>query len=216
MDRLRYPPVVVLTAAIFLAYSFFSCSTGSESTKDLEKYDSYDFADEATFNRPYDETYRAAVASLEDMGFVIATSDERAGEIQGEHEADELRPEERRDAETTDDSGGPIVGILAAIAFAIVMLFVTPGCESEREDASTSPMDENEPERTYIYVVTLSLRSSDPETTTVSLGTARFDYDDGELVRRVDLENKYLNHGLLDRVEAHLNLGPAPSSLPPN
>lgn len=214
MDRLRYPPVVVLTAASFLAYSFSSCATGSESTKELEKYDSYDYADEATFNRSYAETYRAALASVEDLGFVIAISDERAGEIQGESETDELRPEELRTDEVSDDSGGPIVGILAAIAFAIVMLFVSPGCQSESDDVSTGPSIESEPDRTHVYVVTLMLGSPGAEETTVSVVAARFDYEDDEFVARVDLENKYLNHRLFDRIEEHLDRLGTPA-LPP-
>lgn len=205
MERLRYPPVVLLITAVFLAYTFGSCASSSESTKELEKYDSYDYADEATFNRSYDDTYRASMAALERMGFVIAVSDERTGEIQGEYETSELRPEERRLESESDDSGGPIVGILAAIAFAVVMLLVSPGCESESDDVSAGPTVNTEPERTHVYVVTLLLSRADDAATTVSVGAARFDYDDDEFVRRVDLENKYLNHSLFDRIEEGLD-----------
>ena len=210
MHRLRYPPLVVLTAMTFLASTFYSCASSSESTKELEKYDSYDYADEATFNRPYDDTYRAAMAAVEGMGFVVAISDERTGEIQAEFETSKLRPEELRAQEASDGSGGPIVEILAAIAFVLVMLFVSPGCQSESDDGSAGTAVETEPERTHVYVVTLMVRSPEAETTTVSVGAARFDYDDDEFVRRVDLENKYLNHGLFDRIEERLDRDGAP------
>ena len=202
MKKIHHPSAVYLTAVVFVAHSFFSCSSSSEATKELEKYDVYEYADQATFNTPYGKTYRASMASLEDMGFTIAVSDERSGMMQGEQGTRELRPEEDRNVGGSDDAGAGVFAVLVAIVIAVLVIFVGSG--NDQSDDAGDHHYESSPRTDHVYVITLNLRSEGRGTTIVMVGASRFDYEDGDEVRSVILENKYLNHGLFDRIEKRL------------
>jgi hypothetical protein len=206
MNLLIRPPLIVVVVAAFLLRTFISCTPTAESTKELEKYDGYEYADEAVFNRPYERTFRAAIASLEAMGFTIALSDERNGAIQGECETSDRRAEELRQEGLSESSnpGEVVAGVLAAIFVALIMVFVSSGCQADDGDDSVDINISPSPRTTHIYVMTLDLRSDQSGATIVAVGAARFYYEDGMLVSSIDLENKYFNHVLFDRMEAHL------------
>lgn len=201
MRRVPPPALVHTTVVVFLAYTFACCSSSSKTTDGLEKYDGYDYADEASFNRSYEETYRAALGSLEDMGFTITVGDEGSGEIRAEDQRTELRPEEERVTEQSGNSDVGFLEILAAVVLAIVMFFISGDTSTSDEDQSEDWKDEGTPRKDYVYVMTLKVLPAGPESATVTVVASRFDYEDAELVGSKDLENKYLNHRLFDRIE---------------
>jgi hypothetical protein len=192
------PWVVYFVATAFLGYSCCSCASGSEASKALEKYDSYEYADEANFNRSFQETFRAAAASLEEMQFTLTVTDEAAGVIEAEDGREELRPEE----ESGEDSGAGILAFLLLIIVAIFALIV--GGNESSDDQSDSSYEAPTPHKSFVYVVSLDVREDGPEAAIVRVGASRFDYEDADLVASKDLQNKRLNHGLFDRIEEHL------------
>lgn len=211
---MRYPPAsaVYVTTAAFLLYSLSSCASSSRPATELEKYDDYEYADQATFNRPYGETYRAAVASLEKMGFTISLTDENTGELQAEAGTTALRPEETGIAVESDkeESGDGVLAAIVLVLLAIIMFFAGGESDDAMEVATHEPVSRT----VYVYVVALELRALDTESTIITVGASRYDYEGDELVGSVRLENKYLNHSLFDRIEEHLTRSDRPAAQP--
>lgn len=211
---MRYPhaSAVYGTIAAFLLYSLTSCASSSTRATELEKYDAYEYADQATFNRPYAETYRAAVASLEEMGFTITLTDEGTGEIQGEAGTTALRPEETGFVVESEkeESGAGVFAAIVLVLLAIVMFFSGGDSDEATEVVTHEPL----PKKVYVYVVALELQAVGTESTILTVGASRYDYEGDELVGSVSLENKYLNHGLFDRIEANLAGSDQPAMKP--
>ncbi len=212
MTLQKKPSIVCGTLLAFLLYSLTAC-TSSRPATELAKYDSYEYADQASFNRPYRDTYRAAVAALEEMGFTITLTDEPAGSIQAEDGTRELRSEETGritvKEEEDDDGGAGVFAAIVAVLIAIVIFF------SGGDDENDVPMEHTRtrmPQKLHVYVVALAFDRETVESTVVTVGASRYDYEDEDLVGQVTLENKYLNHSLFDRIENHLRQSEQPPS----
>lgn len=194
--------IVSLAAAAFLTWVFAACGSSTRAATELDKYDAYEYADMAEFNRPYQETYRAAIASLEEMGFTITLTDEASGDIEAESGTRALRPEETGEVVETEKTGPGFLEVLVRVVVAI-LVFVTGGDVDDYDDAVDQHPDSS-PEVFYVYVLALNVGLEESGLTSVTVGASRYDYEDGDLIGSVTLENKYLNHSLFDKIEEYL------------
>jgi hypothetical protein len=202
-----------LAAVAIVALTLAACTSSTRTATELEKYDDYAYADVATFNRPYQDTYQAAIASLEEMGFTITLTDETSGAIEAESGTRALRPEETGVVVVEEESGGPgFFEVLVRVVVA-VLVFITGGDMDDYSDA-VDQHPEPAPQTFHVYIMALAVQSEEPGQTTVAVGASRDDYEDADLVRSVVLENKYLNHSLFDKIEEYLKS--FENSLPPS
>lgn len=215
ISLLKSPSLVVLTIVSYFLLSMSACGP-TASTAHLDKYDELEFADRAVFNRGFDDTFDAAIHSLQSMGYTIVVSDRSTGLLTAEQETSDVLPEERK-AGYVDESPSfwtIVVIVLSILLIVGIVVLLAKGCEGDSESDREQERGRDEggvhvelggEDETYRYVLTLNLREIEEEGTEVVVGAARITRDPDTFTRTSQtISNKYINHSVFDAIESHL------------
>lgn len=213
MKRFQIPSATVIITICFFVFSVLNCGGSGQSTKHLEKYDSYPYQDIFTLNVSKDGAYKAAVNALQQQGYLITLSDPQTGLINAEINSPALLPEEIK-AEEQSKGGTSVWTILLAI-LGVVLLFgligSMDGCSDSSKKTKTRTDDHTyypPPQETkttsYRYVVTLTTTELDANSTGIKVSAVRMVLENGSVASSGRIENKYLNYNIIDAIEAQL------------
>lgn len=216
MKAKRYRHYVVPTVVAHMLFAFASCWGSGASTRYVGKYDGLPYVDTFQFQKSQETVYRAAIASLQDMGGVITLSDPRTGLINAELssiEEFERSAAVPAESEKAEGSGGIMAGIGVVVGFLLFILFfawLADGCESGETTSAPRPRprpDPSPPEPVVAskYILSLTITQLDHDSAEMRVLAMQQTIENGTVTQTVRLQNKSLNYSLRDAVAGLLS-----------
>ncbi|MBI5215377.1 MAG: hypothetical protein HY960_06450 [Ignavibacteriae bacterium] len=218
MTRFAKKYLVLSVVTCFFFYSITGCGSSTAVVHPLDKYNEKPYSDEATFYANKDDAYKATVLALQQSGYVITLSDAQTGLINGEKSGSSILPEEHKqiskDSANDVGAGEILIGILGILLIVGLIAMLTSDSNNETQSNSntttsttttTVVSSSHEKITSYKYIVTVNTTALTDSTSQLQLSAVRQVIENGSVTNSSKFENKYLNYGIFDAVQAQLN-----------
>ncbi|MBI5476691.1 MAG: hypothetical protein HY964_08145 [Ignavibacteriales bacterium] len=206
MDKLKNKKFILFISTIIFLYSIQGCKSTQQISKKA-KNKSIEFIDAATYPFPKQKVVDAIHQTLIDQKYVVSQIESNDTVVIADRWSDEQLIEEHKEIADKQDHTTLLSGLLTFLGIIFFVGLVAASLSSshvESDDSSSQISIEDNGKTIYNYRVFMDVKAINDSTTDVMIDILKTKYENDQETESVYLENKYLNHALIDGIDSCL------------